>query len=899
VSRIVKALLSLPDPVLTPVNISTLNPPLNVTRVVDGAGLDQLDAFFRTLAETSVSPETGWDIETTPLKDYFYRRCRTIQFGNQNEQYVIDLLAFADGNSDTLYSSQGHYGRNQKSRGIQAVLDIITPVLCGDRYTKVGVSLSFEYMSFYWMFGLRTRKFWDCALVEKCIWAGAHSMKDYGFYSMEEMMARYFHLQIDKMYQESFTLDAELSDHQIGYAALDTRYPFGIKSCQGLILQGHTTATLQKQNNLAWKAIARIDPIVTGDNLVEIARIENDAIGAFQDMHIHGERLDRVRWLARVARSKQRLADLVADVLDPIFIPLVGDKRESATDDEINRAEAYWKSFNTVPDRELKMKSEIHLAKKIKDPMLQPLIDILAEMVTQRKAEKEIHKTTCSDLKKKRTRIKNLATDSQGNALINYNSDTQLLAVLGGMRGLKGIKSLDDSFTETLEHIPVISAIRKLHTYNKDIGTYGDQWAMGWVTKPCKEEGWLHPGDGRLHCTYNQYDAATGRSSSEKPNGQNLPQDPEVRECFIADPPNPDILLSACCEELLNDDDIDRETSRYFCPKCHNACDTHAEEYVIVTADMSGAELRIIAELADDPVWIGAFARKEDVHSVGTEILYEEVWPTLTQPECAYFKLTENGEPQRKKCKCPGHENLRSDNKSTNFLLAYGGGPDALAAAIKKAVQVARDLMALHEKKFPRIWAYLSESGRNAKMLMKSFDMFGRRRLFPKPNRDRARIKARERSEEKLRLPDEVAESNKANFLRDNNGIKPNKEQLWTLTHNEPTDKQVMSALMGMHGSIERQGKNHAIQGTNATIAKLAMGSGYSPDGQPYLWHTLPLYRAKLLKFVHDELVVHCPKQHGERVGALIGNAFKRAAAEKMKKVVMEFEYNIASYWKK
>ncbi len=80
------------------------------------------------------------------------------------------------------------------------------------------------------------------------------------------------------------------------------------------------------------------------------------------------------------------------------------------------------------------------------------------------------------------------------------------------------------------------------------------------------------------------------------------------------------------------------------------------------------------------------------------------------------------------------------------------------------------------------------------------------------------------------------------------------------------------------------------IQGTNATIIKIAMAS---------LWHTLPQFRAKILKMVHDELVVQCPKRFAEKVAAMIGEAFKKAAAIKMKKVVMLFDYNVGPHWSK
>lgn len=931
-----------------------MTPPLKVTRVTDSAGLELLKDFFaRVKAAGGI---IGWDIETTPVKDFFFRKVRTIQFGNLVEQYVIDLKAFCYGDSlfsndphattaaDTLRDCQGHYGKNIHPL-LQTVLETIRPVVCTKDFLKVGVNLSFEYMNFYWQFGMRTFHFFDCTMVEKCIYAGAHSMKDYHFYSMEEMMARYFRLQIDKQYQESFTLDAELSDPQVEYAALDTRLPIALRMVQLLILQGKTLAGLKAANSVQAKYLQHIDPIVTGDDLMEIAQIENDAIGAFQDMHIHGERIDRPRWLTRIAGKKLEFQKLITEKLDPIFIPIVGSKTTIITDEKIAEAVAKWKAFNdktpaekalsTVSDRELELKKAIRDLKKSMSPETEVtalgLLSVMeeeklaieterklkaSELEAARKAEKEIWKTAASDLGKTRTKIRNLIDKCEGEALINYGSDTQLLKVIVGMRGLGKVTNLDDTVLEKYEHIPAMAAIREYHGLSKEIGTYGDQWALEWATKPCKEEGWLHPGDGRLHCVFNQYDAETGRSSSEKPNGQNLPKDTEVRSCFIADPPDESIRISDCCESdtvetLVTDIDGPEATCIRRCLKCSNFCSTHAEEYVIVTADMSGAELRIIAELADDPVWIGAFGRGEDVHSVGTELLYEEKWPILSLENCAYYRLHDEesvaanskrtlGDPQRQKCKCPEHEVLRGDNKSTNFLLAYGGGPGKLSQQIKKTLQVAKDLMALHEKKFPRIWRYLENSGRNAKILKKSFDMFKRRRLFPEPTNERAKQKMIEDHADKLELDDEEAEKNIATWMTlHNTTTKPKGDELWHLTHRMPSQKEIAKTYMGMGESIGRQGKNHAIQGTNATIAKLAMGAGYCKNGLPFLWHTLPLYKAKLIKFVHDELVVQCPKRYGEKVAELIGDAFKRAAAERMSKVVMEFDFNINTFWEK
>jgi DNA polymerase I-like protein with 3'-5' exonuclease and polymerase domains len=876
---------------IKPLKAAELQPPLNVTFIRDEAGLEKLKDFFNRCGGI-----LGWDIETDPKKDYYWRRIRTIQFGNQQEQYVIDLLPFFDNDPDKLFRLQGNYGL-QLPESMRRLVTVLKDVLCSKDFLKIGVNLSFEYENFYWLLGLRAWNFFCCAMVERCIWAGAHSLKDYGFYSMEELMHRYFHVQIDKELQESFTLDAELTPDQIAYAALDTRFPIALRQVQLLILQGETYESLKRKGNPAAKFLKDIEAIVTGDNLMEVAQIENDAIGAFQDMHVHGERMDRERWLERVAKRRVELKQVIANELDPIFIPIVGRKSEVITDEEIATAEAKWKSYNIVSDQELSLKTAIRSAKKLAPDMVPALEEQRLALEKARKEEKEKYKALCSELSKKRTAIRNLAEKCEGEALINYSSGAQVLNIFHGMKGLKNLKDTEDENLEPYEHIPVVSGYRKYRTLAKEVKTYGEQWAMEWKTKPCKEEGWLHPGDGRLHCSFNQYDAETGRSSSEQPNAQNLPKDKEVRGCFISNPADESIRISVCCDAETVEK-FNNGNGGFVCTKCRLLCETKAEEYVMVTADMSGAELRILADLASEPVWINAFNRGEDVHCVCVELMDEETWPILALPDCAYYQTSEDGTLRRKKCKCPEHNTLRDDMKPMNFGIPYGISDTALARQVKKALSIIQERMGKHKQKFPRLWTYLDNSALMAKIKKKSFDMFGRRRLFPEPTWERAKEKCKEDREEKLRLPKEEADRNKANFIA-LHGRKPTKDELWLLKHRLPTNKEIASTFKGMHGTIERQGKNHEIQGTNATIAKKAMGCGFCPAGKPYLWHTLPQYKAKLLKFVHDELVIQCPKRYGQTVAELIGDAFKRAAAEKMKRVVMEFEYNIATYWKK
>src|SRR5208337_2330614 len=186
-----------------------------------------------------------------------------------------------------------------------------------------------------------------------------------------------------------------------------------------------------------------------------------------------------------------------------------------------------------------------------KEPELRKqLKDAYEAMVQQRKDLKAAARTTYTELSKKRTEAKRLILKCQGEAFINYNSGKQLLESFSKMYGYKTIKKTDkDTLLEYQDSKhPAIQYLLSLSKLKKEIGTYGEQWTKQWVNKPCKEEGWLHPGDGRLHCKYNQLEAETGRSSSSKPNAQNLPKDDDVRECFICDPPDENIRISVCCD---------------------------------------------------------------------------------------------------------------------------------------------------------------------------------------------------------------------------------------------------------------------------------------------------------------------------------------------------------------
>ena len=883
--------------------------------ITDGAGLDRVSKFLARIAsaplpEWDKSPVLGLDTETNITPDFFHRKARTLQVGNHEQQFCIDLLPFAGG-TDKLIEAQGYHGRN--SGVLDAVIKALAPALTTNHFLKVGLNLPFEYEVLCWGLGMRIWHLYSVDLVERVIQAGAHSLKDYPFFSLLHTVERYFKKTISKDLQGSFDLCTPLTQEQVDYATLDTYLPLAIRQQQ-------------------LKIIGR-------DRLVATSQIENDALGSYTDMHIWGQRIDSARWMERINKRKAELVEALA-TLDKFFIPVVGSKSEAIDERLLNELESKWRGFDIASQEERDACSAYKAVPPKKDPILRAELKLKYEQLEQNRRDlKAAARVTYSELSKKRTKAKEKITKCQGEAFINYNSGKQLLAAFANMHGYKTIKKTDKNTLLNFNDRPAIPALMSLGKLKKEIGTYGEQWTKIWQTKPCKEEGWLHPGDGRLHCKYNQLEAETGRSSSSKPNAQNLPKDEDVRQCFICDPPDESIRISVCC-----DSDTTLITGDRVCCACGKPCETKAEEYCIVTCDMSGAELRIIAELANAGSWISAFSKGHDVHSVGTEILYPAEWPaeqvkSLLKPDgwspedsnpktgekvplfnedgsplmkknkkgivehvhvppCAYFAIKADGELARQKCECPKHKKRRDGNKATNFLLAYGGGPSALADAIGCTTEEAKKLMKLHESKFPDIWGYLKRSGEQARFKKEARDMFGRRRLFPDPTWEGAKEFFIQEHSDNLELDEEDAEAQVLAFkmkqLRE-----PTEEEEYMLTHREPSTKEISSAYKGMYGSIERRGKNHCIQGTNASIIKRAMGCGFDKNGKGYLWHLLPKFMAKIVSMVHDELVVQCPKRFGKQVFKIVGDAFTRAGAEVMHKVVMEYDGNIGPCWSK
>ena len=743
-----------------PLNLETLKPPMNVTLISCEAGLTQLSGFLER------NKEFGYDLETNVVRDLNLRYVRTIQVGNRDEQYVIDLMAFA-----TTYASlrmlnavdickKAQRDPELRRQVFGPIIYILKPVLDSKEWLKLGHNLQFEYENMRNCFDIRMWHLWDTFLAEKIILAGFVAPKAEGHYAMDDVVRKYGHVQIDKSLQKSFDdFSIPLTEAQIIYAALDVRFPFPVKA--------HQTIFLER------------------DGLMRTMQVENDAIPAFGDMRVNGFYCDPDDWTKVYESNVQKLKDTIA-AMDAIFIPIVGTAAEPKHN--LLTLEAAWRNCEDKTMR-------------------------AAARIEYMRAKGEISK------------FRKASEKYQGAAAINYASNAKLRDALLRMPGITPAK-LPDTNDKTLDKLAtvgepggvgykkglhVIDLVRDFRETQKAISNYGVDFLKDYISTV----------SGRIHSSINQIGASTGRTSSDNPNIQNIPKDKKYRHCFKA-----------------------------------------RKGYKIITTDVAGCELRIVTSMSGEVVWIEAFNKKWDVHSLGAEFVRSAEWLAAAEPDCAFYV-----EGNRWKCKCEKHDKIRGPIKNLNFGVIYGLTVFGyMRDTGKKKVEAEADLLR-YRLWVPTLWKFLEQLSTDTKMKLESRTTLGRRRIFKAVTWERAH----------------------QHFLAD----PKNKKR-------EPQPMEVKREMAKMWRSIEREGRNAPIQGGNGDLMKLAIGCGFDKDGKPFLWHTLePELGGLLENMVHDEIVVEGPEKNAEKIKEAKQDAILRAGREIYKDVDMESDTYIADYWSK
>lgn len=608
--------------------LDELNPALKVTLIKTNKDLGALEDFFHRS-----SGEICFDTETNIVNTLFKRKCRTFQFGNRDEQYVVDLLHLAGSTEDLQWQGQKKAPAWAEEFVRVCRIGLETPNLL-----KVGVNMQFDYEVSRWCFGLRPFNFYDCHLAEKVLYMGKVRFDSKVFWGMDNMVARYASLIIDKTEQKGFDLETELTPGQIAYAALDVRLPLAVKGGQSALLDKY---------NLR--------------HTVEV--IECPAIPMFGDMKIAGFKVDRERWITQVKKVEIQVAKDVEE-MDKAFIPIVGVKKGPDLE-ELARREKAWRdapasipALTIVPDFEGTMEKV--------------------------KSERQLKRDHFMELRKQNTQWLKDCKTYQGQAAINYGSNPQVLEALQ-KSGVK-IESTGEDVLKAYQlklNTPnlAIKALRDYRTTDKLLDTYGYKFL----------DKYVDPDTERIHSNKNQIGADTGRTSDNKPNLQNIPQESDkddlhYRSAFVARP-----------------------------------------GYVLITRDYDGCELRIIAELSGEEAWVDAFNNGYDVHSICAELIYGDEWKNGADEGCAYYA-------HKQKCDCKKHKALRNSVKAVSFGLAYGAEAGNIAEQLGITKNEAQVILNLHKRTFPKVHAMLADVAQSSVSKLEVRTIAGRRRLFNRPN---------------------------------------------------------------------------------------------------------------------------------------------------------------------
>ncbi len=305
---------------------------------------------------------------------------------------------------------------------------------------------------------------------------------------------------------------------------------------------------------------------------------------------------------------------------------------------------------------------------KLSADLEMPLVPVLADMeFSGIRLDKEALAEIASEL---RTDLCALEEEifKQAGTQFNIQSPKQLGDILFEKLGIdsgnkktktKQFSTSEDVLVDLVDKHPIISYILDYRTLRKLLNTYVE--ALPEL---------VNPGTQRLHTSFNQALAVTGRLSSVNPNLQNIPirteRGREVRKAFIA----------------------------------------RDENHFIVSADYSQIELRIMAHMSDDSNMVEAFKNNEDIH---------------TATAAKIFKI-DPSEVTRE---------MRNKAKTANFGIIYGISAYGLSQRLKIPRKEAVGLIEGYFETFPGVKTYMELSIQAARSLGYVKTLFGRRRHLP------------------------------------------------------------------------------------------------------------------------------------------------------------------------
>lgn len=249
------------------------------------------------------------------------------------------------------------------------------------------------------------------------------------------------------------------------------------------------------------------------------------------------------------------------------------------------------------------------------------------------------------------------------NEKFNVNSPKQLSSILFEKLQIKPPKKTTTGFSTSIEVLdalkkehPIIKKIIEYRTLEKLRSTYADSLPLQ-----------VNPVTGRIHCTFNQSVAATGRLSCQNPNLQNIPVRTEEGK------------------------------------KIRQAFEPQNSGYSFLSADYSQIELRILAHLSEDPILIQAFNNQEDIHNYTASLVFNVPLSEVTS-------------------------NMRYQAKAVNFGILYGKQAFSLSQDLNIPYKEAESFITTYFQRYPKVKEFIESCKENARKTGKAVTITGRQR---------------------------------------------------------------------------------------------------------------------------------------------------------------------------
>ena len=367
-----------------------------------------------------------------------------------------------------------------------------------------------------------------------------------------------------------------------------------------------------------------------------------------------------------------RLALTYLQVKAISYNDIVGKGKNEVTIDavDIDRVAPY-----ACQDADLTLQLSSLLWPKVKEENLDslyrkfelPLIEVLADMeMWGVKIDTQALKNLSSELEYELGHLKKKIYDISGEEF-NLNSPQQLASILFDKLNLPASRrtKITKSYSTSVNILQELAGDYQIAQYTLEYrkltklkSGYADSLPL-----------LLNPATGRIHTSYNQTVAATGRLSSSDPNLQNIP----VKG------------------------DLGRRFREAFIP---------SQGHLFLSADYSQVELRVLAHLSKDPALIETFLHDRDIHEETAERVFGNA--------SILFK-----------------EEKRRRAKIINFSMIYGASAFSLAKELETSTSEAQDFIDLYYEKYPKVRQFLEKKVKDAQEKGFSETIFGRKRQVP------------------------------------------------------------------------------------------------------------------------------------------------------------------------